>query len=496
MVVLKIAVISKPIAILVLGCLPLAALTVASFAGLGDLDRDLPSIDAIDLTTAGGSPSLPSPDGLEGDQALAEAVVEREFFAGGPLPENALAANPSHLNSLVSDWKHWSDATDLVGEVLAVEESLVGAELAQLESARDRFEKIQADCRKKAPAGSARLLRVLDRRGRELQDEIGMRRKRVQADKLLRDAESACRERQYDEGLSLYQQVLREYSAVIDVQAVEERLRTAKFWHELEKLPLESPGEQDLVRRRDSLVRFLDDYSGLSGGTEQEKLREISGRLEAVRLELRQAEMNDAARQPIAGLEKYDARPFGEGLATAAQIAEKYPTAWVRGQLQQRVVAWLGRALPRKRLDEPAGIEEVETTSGNILRGFFEPVADAGGGVIGYKSYPTAEERKNPTRNVGRYPAADLRGVPNLSVPRQCVDAYTNAQSRLLADAGNLDCWLAFRRTCESAETALVDYRRKPGSSRESLSFSGEIQFAKNVLMPAVWKQMQAIWEE
>ena len=97
---------------------------------------------------------------------------------------------------------------------------------------------------------------------------------------------------------------------------------------------------------------------------------------------------------------------------------------------------------------------------------------------------------------MGRYPAADLRGVPNLSVPRQCVDAYNNARNRLLADPGSRECWDAFRRTCDSAEAALVDYRRKPGSSREDLYFDDVSQFAKNVLNSGLWSEMETIWKK
>ncbi len=497
---------TKPIAVLVLGCLPLAVLTVAAFAGIGDLDSKLPSIHEGDLVPASASVSVPSSEDMKGDELLCGAVTEREFLAGESLPERTLDAKPIYCDSLAADWRQWSDATDLVHDILAVEGSLIDAELAKpksldaqlakLESGLNRFEEIREECRRKDPAGSAGLAGVLERRCGELQEDIAHRRRQDRAEKLCARAEGASDAGKYEESITLFSQVLRDYSDVVDSKAVNEQLEVAQFWHGEGDLSLDTPVTAQPSEQRDALVRFLSKHEGIREEAVLRRTQEISRKLELVQVELRRLEMNETALQPISALAKYDDRPFGEGLPAAAQIAEDYPTVWVRSQVQQRVVAWLTRALPVRKLDEAADMEEVETTSGSVLRGFFEPVPDAGGGVIGYKSYPTAAERKSPTRNVGRYPVADLRGVPTRSVPRQCVDAYASARGQLLADAGDLERWRTLRRTCESAESALTDYRRKPGSSRETLTFDGTIQLTKTVLTPSVWSQMQAVWKE
>ena len=260
--------------------------------------------------------------------------------------------------------------------------------------------------------------------------------------------------------------------------------------------PLASPITENPTRQQEAYEGFLADFGNVSGKLEQERIARATRRLEEIRAELQRIAWNEAASQPIATLSRYDARPFEEGLAQAAEVAGTYPTNSVRAQVQQRVVAWITASLPSEDVDEPEGIQEVETISGNVLRGFFEPVPDAAGQVIGYKRYSSAEQRRAPTGNVGRYPAADLRGSPTHSVPRQCVEAYHAARDRLLADPGNRDAWSALERTCESAETTLLDYRRKPGSLREALAFEQQRRFARAVLNTDLWKQIEVIWRK
>lgn len=481
---------TKPIAILAIGCLPLAVLTVASFAGIANLDSELPSTDERDLALPGASVPL---HGLETDQTLCAAIAEREFLAGEPLSERALEARPVYLTSLATDWKRWSDATSLVAEVLAWERSRIGAGVPQLEIARDRIGAIQDACRKKDPAGVALLIAILERRKDDLQAEIVSRRNSENVARLKEDAQRALGNKDYAKAIDLCDQILTQYGAA-NYQTVSDLRRKATFWQEWSKLPLESPVTEEPAKQRSTLTDFIDRYRDLPDSVEQERILRVTRRLELVEAELRRIEMNQAARVPIAVLARHDGQAFAEGLAEAAAVAETYPTDSVRAQLQERVVLWLAASLPQKSLDEPENLEEVETLSGNVLRGFFEPVTDAGGGVIGYKRYTTAEQRANPTGNVGRYPSADLRGTPTRSVPRQCIDAYESARRRLLADPGNPDGWTALERTCESAEVTLVEYRRKPGSSRDPVSFQKEARFAQSILEPAVWTQMGKIW--
>lgn len=493
-------VMNKPILVLILGCLPLAGLTVASFAGIGNLASELPSIDEGELIPTDAAIAVPSAKDLEDDEMLRAAVAEREFLAGEPLPEHAVQTDPLYLDSLVADWKHWSDATELVNDVLSLEAGNPNEDdLPQVKAAIDQIDTIQDECRERDPAGSARLARVLDRRKKELLARIDFLNECKTADRLIDEAEAAYDIGEYSTSCKTYETVLTQHASVLSparLNSITESRRKASFWWDAGNLRLTAPPSDRPSQQHESLVNFLEKYRGIEGEPEMEKLSSAELKLESVRAELLRLEMNSSAVQPISTLDRYDERPFGEGLSAASRIAEAYPTAWVRSQLQERVLLWLAQALPHKDLDEPSGIQEVETLSGNILRGYFEPVPDAGGGVIGYKRYPTAEERKNPTRTVGRYPAADLRGVPNLSVPRQCVDAYESARTRLLADPGNRDCWMSLRRTCDSAEATLVDYRRKPGGSSGALSFNDVSRFAKSVLMPDAWSQMETIWKE
>ena len=496
---LKYATTNKPILVLILGCLPLAGLTVASFAGIGNLASQLPSLEDGDLVPPGTDLSVPSTQDLQDDELLRTAVTEREFLAGEPLPDRAAEAKPLYWDTLAANWKQWSNANDLVDDVLSLEEDLIGAELAQLKSAVRHIETIQDECRKKDPAGSARLARILERRKADLRNEIAYLEECGVVENLVAQAKAAYDNGDFFQSVKIYQTVLESHKKVLSPEMLENLTaarRNAEFWRDAGYLRLMSPVTEQPSKQQELLVGFLDSYQGMEGDGERKKIEAAEKKLVAVREELHRIALNKAAVQPISTLGRYDGRPFGEGLSAAARIAETYPTEWVRSQLQERAVVWLTQLLPPKHLNEPADLQEVETNSGTIIRGYFEPVDDAAGGVIGYKRYPSAAERETPTRTVGRYPAADLRGVPNRSVPRQCVEAYNAARSRLLADPGNRDCWNSFRRTCDSAEAALVDYRRKPGSSGEDLYFEDVRQFARNVLNSGLWTEMEVIWSK
>lgn len=486
----------KPIIVLLLGCLPLAVLTVASFAGIGSLNSELPALNLPRVAPPTASVAVPSGADMDSDETLRSAVTEREFLAGEPLPEPARQAEPVYWESLVPDWKQWCDATELVRRVLAIEESLTDRSIPALKASVQSIGAIQEECRKRDPAGVDRLLQFLERRSRDLQLEIAGLERKKRAAEIFAEAKDAFEAREYRDCIDLCRKLQQDYSEAIDYRQVSALRGQALFRQEWAKLPVESPVTDEPFKQRESLINFLDVHKEAAGDFERKQIAQVEEKLAAVNEEIRRIELNREAKEPLASLTRYDDRSFGEGLEAAVRVAEQYPTGWVESQLQRRVAAWLARVLPPKELDEPANIEEVETKSGTVLRGFFQPVSSPGGEVIGYKRYPTAEEREQPTRNVGRYPAADLRGVPTSSVPRQCVEAYEAARTRLLEDPGNRDRWEAMQRVCETAETTLIDYRRKPGSSREPLSFDRELRFAKAALAAEVWPRIKKVWPE
>lgn len=486
--------INRPIATLILGCLPLAILTVASFAGLGTSDPNLPAIGEPAPPSRAASALLPSAEELKDDRSLCAAVADRELLSGEPLPDRETEAESHFLQSLDDDWSQWAGTTDLAREVLAVEQSLVGADLTRQESALERIGQILETLRVRELAGKAPLIEILERRRNELRDQIAEQQRRVKAEGLLADARTALSKKDYAKTILICDRLMSDYVSVVDPQTVSALRKNAQLWQKWPTLPLASPVTENPTGQQETYESFLADFGNVSGELEQERIGRVSRRLEEVRAELRRIAWNEAARQPIAALSRYDARPFEEGLPQAAEVASTYPTDSVRTQVQHRVVAWITASLPSKNVDEPEGIQEVETTSGNVLRGFFEPVLDAAGQVIGYKRYSSAEQRRAPTGNVGRYPAADLRGAPTHSLPRQCVEAYHAARDRLLADPGNRNAWSALERTCESAENALLDYRRKPGSLRDTLAFEPQRRFALAVLNSDLRKQIEVVW--
>ena len=71
---------ARPILVLLLGSAPWAALTVASFARIGQVSQELPATDGFSRSE---ELALLPPDRLAGDEALARALAECELLAGG-----------------------------------------------------------------------------------------------------------------------------------------------------------------------------------------------------------------------------------------------------------------------------------------------------------------------------------------------------------------------------------------------------------------------------
>ena len=351
---------TKPIVILILGCLPLAVLTVASFAGIGDLGLGT-SLDPTSgiWSLPGASAPVPSVarSGRRQDPLCCRCGTG---VSGGRASARTRRWKPirSIWLRLAGNWQHWSDATSLVRDVLAMEQSLIGAGLPQLESALDRI----GDDPGRVPEEGSRGSRPPDRRsgttqGRELQAEIALRKNREKVARLREMPSRRCGNKDYDKAIKICDQMLDEYGG----GELPDRLGPATQGDVLARMVEVAPrisrhggaGETAGRARRTSWTR-----TGICRArwSRNESLRVTPSGSSLVEAELRRIEMNEAARVPIAVLARYDGQAFAEGLAEAAEVAETYPTDSVRGQLQERVVSGWRQSLPQKQLDEPDGI--------------------------------------------------------------------------------------------------------------------------------------------
>ncbi len=484
---------ARPILVLLLGSAPLAALTVASFARIGQVSQELPATDGFSRSE---ELALLPPDRLAGDEALARALAECELFAGGSLGASDESPEPVFFTSLRRDWGRWCGVEGLVDDVLQFEQRVAQADRRGLEQAAEEVRRLLNASGKQGPAHDSRLVRALEppgaRDSRQNSPAAGHRERQAFDDRRRRGGRSP-RARAGDRDLRRdFRQVLQRARAGRACgPACPARRRPVPP----RRAGLVQSGSErgDVGRKRSLLKDFLAKYANpvyrSTAAVEQAQAQLLAVEAEALRLE-----RNRARRRPIEMLAGYDIKPFPDGLRAAAEIAKTYPTDTVRARLQDRVRTWLVQALPAKELMEPVDLEEAELADGQVLRGYFAATRDPGGQINGYKCYKSAEERKSPTAAVGRYAAAEFRRRPGVTVLRDCVLRYADSRRMALAQPDRQVHWTALAATCETLDAELSAYRRLPGSSGEPLSFESEGRLARALLDPVPWSQIEEVW--
>ncbi len=482
-----------PILVLLLGSAPLAVLTLASLARIGQVSQELPATDGFSRS---GEILLLPPDRLAGDEGLSRALAERDLFAGGVPGATDESPEPVFFRSLRGDWDRWCGVRQLVDDVLQLERRVAKADRRGLEQAAEEVRRLVSASGKRGPAHDSRLIRALARRERAIQDRIHRLRDIESAKRLIVDAGAAADRQEHGRAIEIYDEILARFSGVLEPAELADlraRREDAQFRRDGLALFDQVRSADDIARKRRLLKDFLAKYANPVYRSTA-AIEQARGELLAVEAEALRLERNRAAERPIEMLARYDIKPLPDGLRAAAEIARTYPTDTVRARLQDRVRTWLARALPARELTEPVGLEEAELADGQVLRGYFAATRDPGGRINGYKCYRSAEERKSPTAAVGRYAAAEFRRPPGVTVPRDCVLRYEQARRAALTQPDRQVHWTALAATCETLDAELSAYRRLPGSSREPLSFAAEGRLARALLHPVPWSQIEEVW--
>jgi uncharacterized protein RhaS with RHS repeats len=135
----------------------------------------------------------------------------------------------------------------------------------------------------------------------------------------------------------------------------------------------------------------------------------------------------------------------------------------------------------------------METKKQEIIRGFIKEVKIPDG-TPGYKRYSTYEQYLHPDVEVGTYRQEALLRPPGESVPRQCLVRYDVARRRLLEHPQQREAWTQMADLCQSLDAALREYRAKPGSSTEELSFTREEKFLRQVVDTPMWEGLRKLF--
>jgi hypothetical protein len=491
----------KPVLALIGGCVPLAALTVASFVDLGTAEP--PFAEAL-APIDGRLEAAAAEDAAK--TARAEAPLAKELNAADlfgiealPAVQNAPAESP--LRPLAEAWPLWTGARQLVTRVVDAEQLANSNDLDQLKEAAEQFAAIQKKYEKAPPRGAERLIETLQRRQAAVRVKIAKKEREIEANQILAQARTAFRPQQYETCLRLCDQLLTTYADALDnsilakVRVLRER---AEFWSDAERLAGLLVAANEPPQRMTRLREFLDKYPDRRERTESElkiledRERELR-RLEAAAAE---TEQGQAAARSMEQLRRDPPADLADRLARAREIAGQYPSAAVRAQLRREARAWLAQSLPEKQLAEPPQFREMETTRGELIRGFIKEVKGPDGSATGYKRYSTQEQMLRPVAEVGTYRPEDLRRRPAETVPRTCVTRYHEARDRVLAAPAERDAWQTLAELCNAIDGELRAYRAKPGAGRDELSFAAEERFARRAVEGSLWEQIAQLFAD
>lgn len=170
----------------------------------------------------------------------------------------------------------------------------------------------------------------------------------------------------------------------------------------------------------------------------------------------------------------------------------KYPTDVVEDVLRKTTQEWLSERIREKKSGEPPGLEEViqknqASDELRIYRGYFKQVPQ------GYKRYRTAEERDNPTSDVGTIRASDIVRGPEAPTADHCVQAYNRYIEPLLSRPHDRSKWEKLVELCDELDQKLADYRQIPGHGEVDVSFKQEAEFARQLLEDQTWPKVETL---
>lgn len=488
----------KSIALLFVGCVPLAVLTAWSFVELGSSD-DRPEPKNV----IAGMPARPGlaeevRAQVEREKPLSDELAEADLLAGEPLPGLDAVPDESSFKPVARTWPQWTGAHHVVIEYLRAERLAETTDLDKLEDAGRRLEALKAECEASPPGGADQLGALLDRRIADLKQEVIRRQRQLEADALRDRARAAFQAEDYGRCVTLCDELLSGYADVIDASTAE-KLRIlrerARFWDDAGRLVALLREAETLARRIAVLESFLNRYSDSASRTptEQRVLEKCRNDLGNLKDQLAAEEQDRAATRLIDELDGNLPERFEDRLKRTADIVRKYPAETVRGKLRASVEQWLREFLPEKRIEEVPLMQEAETSRREIIRGFFKEVKAPDGTPVGYKRYPTYAQYVNPMAEVGTYRKEELIAGPAASVPRRCVTRYNELRERLLEAPHRRETWMEYAALCETLQAELNAYRKKPGSSPEALAFDEEGRFARELLAGPGWDDMAAL---
>ncbi len=477
----------KPLGIIILGCLPLAALTLWSFVELrGIEDHVLPPPTgkgpAVQAKLAEQARKLAADE-----KAAADRLAVADFLAGEALPSLRKVPADSDFHPAAETWPRWTTAREMVQAYLEVQRLTATTDAQRLREAVRQFEKLKETYKTSMVGAAPEYLKLIDGRIAELNQLIEQGTRLTEANARLTQAREKFKPGGYAACIALCDELTAKYAGVLpaaDLEKVRILKTRARFWDDVQQLLAALKSADTLASQRLLLQEFLGKYNDRSGRTPNERttLEQFDRQLADLEGKLGAAEKNQAAKQEIDEFNRSLPANFADRLHAAARIVANYPTDAVRGLMRTNLDRWLREVLPAKQVGQPSLIQEAQTTGGQIVRGFFKEVKGGDGGLVGYKRYATYQEYLDPVSQVGTYKKEDLAGPPAQTTAHRMAAQYDESRRRVLQQPGRRESWAALAELCETLEAQWRQYKKQPGASREELSFAQEARFARELL--------------
>jgi hypothetical protein len=243
----------------------------------------------------------------------------------------------------------------------------------------------------------------------------------------------------------------------------------------------------DNQARRQSLDNFLKKYS---------RSDELPPEERAERETIQEQLWYQDAIGELASLERHLPGGNVARWQEAHRIREKYATTRVREQVRKAARSWLDTSLPAKAVRDSGGLQEIKARqpSGKpvIYRYYFKESTMPDGNKE-YKRYRSAEERRNPTSQVGSILQADIIWGPRTPTPEYCAERYNDGRAALLAQPDDKARWRKFVELCYELQQELSDYLKTEGHGPVDVSFEQEAEFARQLLDQKTWPMVETV---
>lgn len=479
--------------LLIAASLPLAAATALNLVEMVSVEPRAPIEPAEAARQAASEAAAALRARPESERRALAAVAGADLLSAPPLDELA-SSDSEQIEALAAAWAGWRGALQTARDVADALRPTALGDLEGLKQAAAKLASLKARAQASSLPARDQLQRALGRRLDDLQARIArVERERQAADRLAR-ADSAFKAAQHGPCVALCNELLTSFADVLDAPAADgvRRLRArAEFWDANARTAADLATAVTPADRRLVLQKFLDKYPDRAHLTasEREVLDRMDRDVQAMTAQMQAAQTDLGAAEAIAALRAALPAALSQRTRRAAEILDRFPTEASRAALRREVRAWLAELLPEKQIQESPQLQEVETARHEIVRGFFTEVR----APHGYKCYPTYEQSIKPVSDVGTYLAQELLGGPAPSVPRRCVTRYNKARAALIESPASKDAWQQLAGLCGQLDEELQKYTRKPGSSREPLSFAQEAAFVRSQLEAASWANLEKL---